>query len=296
MLYKQNVLLGALFIVFSELMFASMGASVKAMAADLPNEMIVFMRNLFGLLMLSTWLLRQGMGRLRTDILHVHLMRAGFGVAAMYCFFYALAHLPLAQGLLLKMTAPLFMPLLAFLWLREKAPRLALAALPLGFVGVVLVLDPGGDFSWIAIVGLLGGLLAAVAKVTVRRLGHSEPTFRVVFYFALFATLISAIPLLWAWQTPAPNSWGLMLLMGATGTLGQLLLTRGYAIAQAAQVAPFTYFSVVFGASYGYLFWDETLDLGFIIGALCIAAAGLLAIGTEKRRPVVQRPVADLEP
>jgi len=295
MLYKQNVLLGALLILFSELMFASMGASVKAMAVDLPNEMIVFVRNLFGLLMLSTWLLQHGLGTLKTRILHVHLMRAVFGVSAMYCFFYALAHLPLAQGLLLKMTAPLFMPLLAYLWLREHAPRLALAALPLGFAGVILVLDPGGDFSWIAIVGLLGGLLAAVAKVTVRRLGHSEPTFRVVFYFALFATFISAVPLLWAWQTPAPKSWGLMLLMGATGTLGQLLLTRGYAIARASQAAPFTYFSVVFGAAYGYLFWGETLDLGFITGALCVAAAGLLAIRGERQAQKTALPVADLD-
>lgn len=293
MLYRQNLLLGASLILLSELLFASMGASVKAISADLPNEMTVFMRNLFGLLMLSGWLLRHGMGQLKTRILHVHLMRAGFGVAAMYCFFYALAHLPLAEGLLLKMTAPLFMPLLAWLWLRERAPRLALVALPLGFAGVFLVLDPTGDFSWVAVLGLLGGLLAAVAKVTVRRLGHSEPTFRVVFYFALFATLISAVPMSWAWQTPAAHSWLLLLIMGATGTAGQLLLTRGYAIARAAQVAPFTYFSVVFGAVYGYVFWEETLRPGFVVGALLIAVAGLLALrpGRDKT-PINQADVS----
>ena len=225
-------------------------------------------------------------------------MRAAFGVSAMYCFFYALGHLPLAEGLLLKMTAPLFMPILAYLWLREQAPRLALLALPLGFAGVILVLDPGGHFNWVAVLGLLGGMLAAVAKVTVRRLGHSEPTFRVVFYFALFATLISAVPMTWAWQTPAAHNWGLLLVMGATGTLGQLLLTRGYAIARASQVAPFTYFSVVFGAAYGYLFWEETLRPGFVMGALLIAIAGLLAIRPGKMpQPAekTERPIVDLE-
>jgi drug/metabolite transporter (DMT)-like permease len=288
MLYKQNVLLGASLILLSELMFASMGASVKAISSDLPNEMTVFMRNAFGLLILSFWLLQMGPGKLRTRVVHLHIMRACFGLAAMYCFFYALAHLALAQGLLLKMTAPLFMPLLAFFWLRESAPRLALLALPLGFAGVILVLNPGGDFSWIAVIGLLGGLLAAIAKITVRRLGRTEPTFRVVFYFALFATIISAVPLLWTWQTPAPQTWGLLLLMGAAGTLGQLLLTRGYAIANASQVAPFTYFSVIYGAAYGYLFWDETLDITFISGALLIAVAGLLAL-RPSRPPVIQQ-------
>ena len=285
MLYQQNVAQGAIFILVSELMFASMGASVKAMAVDLPNEMIVFMRNIFGLLILSGWLLRHGMGTLKTRILPMHIMRAGFGVAAMYCFFYALAHLPLAQGLLLKMTAPLFIPLLAYFWLRETAPRLALLALPLGFAGVILVLNPEGSFSWVAMIGLLGGLLAAVAKVTVRRLGKTETTFRVVFYFALFATLISAIPLAWAWQTPAAHSWGLLLLMGASGTLGQLLLTRGYAVARASQVAPFTYFSVLYGAGFGYLFWDEVLSMGFVTGALLIAIAGLLVIRSAPQTP-----------
>lgn len=292
MLYKQNVVLGALLILVSELMFASMGASVKAIANDLPNEMTVFMRNAFGLLLLSFWLLRLGPRRLKTRIPHIHLLRASFGLAAMYCFFYALAHLPLAEGLLLKMTAPLFMPLIAWLWLRESSPRLALLALPVGFAGVMLVLDPGTDFNWIAVIGLLGGLLAAIAKITVRRLGKSEPTFRVVFYFALFATVISAIPLTWAWQTPSLSNWLLLLLMGAAGTLGQLLLTRGYAIANASQVAPFTYFSVVYGAVYGYVFWGETLDMGFVAGAILIAIAGLLALRRGRPRPVATRPVS----
>jgi drug/metabolite transporter (DMT)-like permease len=288
MLYKQNILLGALMILLSELMFASMGASVKAISNDLPNEMTVFMRNAFGLLILSPWLLQMGPNKLKTQVIHLHLMRACFGLAAMYCFFYALAQLALAQGLLLKMTAPLFMPLLAFLWLQEKAPRLALIALPLGFAGVLLVLHPDGDFSWIAFIGLLGGLLAAMAKIIVRRLGRTEPTFRVVFYFAMFATFISAVPLFWTWQTPAPHTWGLLLLMGAAGTLGQLLLTRAYAIANASQIAPFTYFSVVYGAAHGYLFWEETMDMSFIGGAILIAIAGLLSLRPARTRLVQQ--------
>ena len=126
------------------------------------------------------------------------------------------------------------------------------------------------------LIGLLGGAFASLAKVTVRRLGRSEPSVRVVCYFTAISTLISAVPMLWAWQTPTPVQWGLLALMGLLGTLGQFLLTRGYAIAAAASVSPFTYFSVIFGAIYGYLFWGETLTLQFTAGALLIALAGLL--------------------
>ena len=109
-------------------------------------------------------------------------------------------------------------------------------------------------------------------------MGRSESTTRIVFYFAFNATIISALPLFWSWQLPSLQQWMLLGLMGAMGTAGQLLLTRGYAVAAAAQVSPFTYFSVVFGAIYGYLFWGETLDWLFVAGALLIAFSGVMAV------------------
>jgi drug/metabolite transporter (DMT)-like permease len=267
MRYRQNFILGAALIVTSEFLFASMGAAVKAVSIGLPIEVVVFMRGLFGVVILIPAALR----RLRKDVfvtqvLHLHMMRAILGVSAMYCFFYALANLQLADGMLLKMTAPLFIPLIAALWLYEKVGIKTWLVVGLGFVGVALVLKPEGEFNWLALVGLAGGMFAAAAKVTVRRLGKTEPTLRIVLYFSLVVMIIAAIPLTWAWQLPTAQEWGLLFLMGLFGTLGQLLLTRGYSIAVSSQVAPFTYFSVVFAALYGYLFWQETLDLAFIAG------------------------------
>lgn len=279
MRYPQNVLQGALLILLSELMFASMGATVKAAAGmGLSNEMLVFMRNLLGLFVIAPLFLHYGLRELKTEVYPLHLLRAVLGLAAMYCFFFVLARLTLADGMLLKMTAPIFLPLIALLWLREPVGRLAVIAIPVGFIGVGLVLSPDGELNWVALLGLLGGLLAAMAKVTVRRLGRSESSSRIVFYFSLNATLISALPMLWAWQSPSLSEWGLLALMGLVGTIGQLLLSRGYAVAPAAQVSPFTYFSVVFGAAYGYLFWGETLDWLFVAGALLIAVAGVMAL------------------
>ncbi len=286
MFYRQNLLLGAFMIMASELLFASMGAAVKAVAATgMPTEMTVFMRNLFGLAVLAPLLVHSGPALLRTGVIHLHLLRAGAGLAAMYCFFYALGNMPLADGMLLKMTAPLFMPLIAWLWLGESLRPLTLVAVTTGFLGVFLVLSPGGEFSPVALIGLLGGAFAALAKSTVRRLGRSEPNLRVVFYFALMGLLASAVPLGWAWQTPTGQQWQWLFAIGLLGTLGQLLLTRGYAIAPSGQVSPFTYFSVVFGAGYGYLFWGELPTETFLLGASLIAVAGIL---TLRRRSAVE--------
>lgn len=171
-------------------------------------------------------------------------------------------------------------------------------AVGLGFVGVALVLQPEGEFNWVASVGLAGGMFAAGAKVTVRRLGQTEPTVRIVFYFSLVVMLIATIPLLWAWRTPTVPEWGLLFLMALFGTLGQLLLTRGYSVAAASQVAPFTYFSVVFAALYGYFFWQETLELGFIAGAMLIAVTGIVALRansrTRKRSTAVEQKAVEV--
>ncbi len=289
MLYRQSITQGAILIVASEFMFASMGAAVKTASLTLPNEMLVFMRNLVGLGILLPLLLRGGLSSLVTQVPHLHLLRALAGVSAMYCFFYALANLPLADGMLLKMTAPIFMPLVAWLWLREELTPLALLAVPVGFLGVALVLRPEGTLTYVALVGVAGGALAALAKSTVRRLTHTEPATRIVFYFAILAALVSAVPLAWAWRMPQGQEWGLLLFVGAAGTAGQFLLTRGYAAAPAARVGPFTYFSVIFAALYGYLFWGEGLTLGFVSGAVLIALAGVLALRGRPRSLAVAR-------
>ena len=155
MRYQQNFILGAGLIVASELLFASMGATVKAVSLELPTEVVVFMRGLFGVLILLQLLLRRiRQDTLRTEVLHLHLLRALLGVSAMYCFFYALANMQLADGMLLKMTAPLFMPLIAAMWLYENLSAKVWWAVGLGFVGVAFlwnlnfrVVNPTGEVA-----------------------------------------------------------------------------------------------------------------------------------------------------
>ncbi len=284
MIYRQNLVLGALLITLSELAFASMGAVVKTVIQQLPLEMVVFMRGLFGLLILGPLLFRRVKKQLATTVIHLHLLRAFFGLSAMYCFFYALANLYLADGMLLKMTSPIFMPLIAALWLKEGLSARIWMAVAIGFAGVVFILHPQGEFNRVALVGVAGGVFAAAAKVTVRRLSYTEPITRIVFYFTVLMTLLSALPVLWVWRMPGLQEWLLILLLGSLGTLGQLLLTRGYSIAAPSQVGAFTYFSVVFAAIYGYLFWDEVPGLSFAIGTGLIVAAGMIALRTASLR------------
>jgi drug/metabolite transporter (DMT)-like permease len=285
--YRQGLLVGALFITGSELLFATMGAAVKAVTAAVPVAQVVFVRGLFALVVFLPLLLRgNGPALVPTPSLWpLYAVRALIGLAAMACFFYALSALALADGMLLKMTAPVFMPVIATLWLAERPSRAAMIAVPLGLAGVILVLEPTGRFQVAALVGLAGGALSAVAKVAVRRLTRTEPAVRVVFWFAVVAAVVSAPFALAGWQPPSPGQWGQLLLVGGCASVGQWLLTRGYGAASPGQIGPFTYSSVLFAAGYGALLWGEIPDGAFVAGAALIIAAGLLALRRDAPRP-----------
>lgn len=273
--------------------FSLMGALVKGAAAGLPNEMLVFLRNAFALVFMLPWLLRLRPGGLRTTraALGYHLLRAATGLAAMYLFFHAIAALPLAEAMLLNQTAALFIPFIALLWLKERFGWRLLAALLIGFLGVALILKPGAALIRpAALLGLASGFFAALSMVTIRRNTRTEPPARIVFYFSVLGTLGAAIPLLWAWQTPTPLQWLAMLGAGAFAVTGQLLVTRGYACAPAAQVGPFTYSSILFASFYGWLFWDELPDLWTWVGAAFIVLGGVLAMRRRLQRHATQRP------
>lgn len=284
MVYKQSLVIGAVFILVSEFFLASMGAIIKTLSRDLPSETIVFFRNLFGLLVLAPFLLRRGPAPLRTRVMHLHLVRAAAGLAGMYCFFYAIGHVKLADAMLLKFTVPLFIPVVAYLWLSERFHRRSVAALTLGFAGVLLILKPAGDMNWVLLIALAGSFFAAVAKTAVRRLAGTEPASRIVFYFALIGTFVSAVPVAFAWKTPTTDQWLALLSLGPLATLGQLCMTRGYAAAPASEVGLFSFSAVLYGAAYGWLFWGELWNWMSLLGAVLVGAAGAMMLRGERGR------------
>ena len=276
---REDQNLAATLLLGSSLLFASAGAAVKLASATATNEMVVFFRSLFGLVALLPFLVRQGSAALRTPHPGQQVTRALAGLAAMYCFFYAIAHLPLAEAMLLNYSSPLFIPFIAWLWLGEPIPPGIGWAIGTGFVGIALILKPGlGFFTPASVVGLASGLLTATAMVAIRGLAREEPTTRIVFYFGAVCSAASAPPLLWGWRSPSPRTLVLLGAVGALATFGQLLLTRAYALAPAARVGPFTYSTVVFAALLGWLLWGEVPDRLSVVGALLVALAGILAI------------------
>jgi len=265
--------------VGSALLFAGMGAAVKIASASLPNAMVVFARSALGLAALLPWLVRLGPRHLATRHFREHVVRGLAGLGAMYCFFYAIAHLRLADAVLLNYSLPLFMPFIESLWLGEPFPRRLWWGVGLGFLGVIVILRPGpGIFQPAALAGVAAALFAAVAQVGVRQLTRSEPSLRIVFYFGVISTAVSALPLVREWRTPASPLWLTLVAMGLLATAGQLLLTEAYAFAPAARVGPFIYTSVVFAGVFDWGLFGRPPDRFTLAGAVMIALAGAVVL------------------
>jgi drug/metabolite transporter (DMT)-like permease len=289
----DNLRRGAFNMTIATVLFAIMGAMVKHISGELPNEMVAFFRSAIGLLTLLPFLGHRH-SSLRTKRPAAQIVRSLVGLGSMYCFFYAVAHLPLAEAVLLNYSAPLFIPFIAWLWLREPMTRRVLFAIGLGFVGVALILKPGLSlFTPVALVGLASGVLAAIAMVGVRELSSSETSYRIVFYYTLTCALVSAIPLAWSWRTPTASLWAPILIMGGCATLGHLFMTRAYALAPAALTGPFMYATVIFAALIGWGFWGEVPDALSLAGAVTVCVAGVLTIrfGGRRALPATELPL-----
>jgi len=259
--------------------FALMGLLAKLASKTLPHTMVVFLRSALGLLVLLPWVLQKGPHALRTRHFGGHVLRGVFGMAAMYCFFYCIAHLALAEALLLNYSLPLFLPIVERAWLGIRISRAVLPPLLLGFAGLLLILKPGtGIFEPVALVGVGAAVFAATAQVGIRKLTRSESVTSIVFYFALISSLLSLGPALWQWHSPALELWPALLGVGVLATLGQLLMTNAYHHAPAAEVGPFIYTSVVFAGVLDWLFFSHLPDLYASSGALLVIVAGVVAL------------------
>ncbi len=284
--WHSPIVLGASLILISEMFLVLSGMAIKHIADDLPVQMIVFFRNVLGLLLLTPWLLKYGFEAIKTEKIGFHFMRAAVGVTAMTCLFYSWGHLPLAQAALLKQTAPFFIPLIAFFWLSERIGTYVKLAILIGFLGAALVLNPQeGSFNIGVVIALFGAMLGALAKVTIRRMRDTEPAQRIVFYFALFSALLSAIPAFLVWQSITFNHFFWLLIVAGASTLAQLFLSKAYGLAPAGQLGPFTYGSVAFAALMGWWLWGELLELNTVFGIVLISLGGFLAMAT-KSKPV----------
>ncbi|HEX6979777.1 MAG TPA: DMT family transporter [Alphaproteobacteria bacterium] len=280
---------GALWMLLAALSFSTMDACIKLLGQHMHALEIAFFRCVFGGLAVVPFVLRAGVGILRTGRWGGHLARGLTGYTAMALGFYAVTHLPLADATALSFTRPLFTIVLAVIFLHEIVRWRRWTATIVGFAGVVIMVRPGvATIDVATVAAATSALFVAAVGVQVKRLATTERPETIIFYFTLISSLLSLGPALYVWRTPTPLELGGLMLIGGLGSLGQYFTIRSYRLAEATAVDPVDYARLVFATFYGFVLFGNLPDRWTIAGALVIVASTLYITRREAklRRPV----------
>jgi drug/metabolite transporter (DMT)-like permease len=202
----------------------------------------------------------------------------------MATWFYGITVVPLATATAVNFTAPLFATMAAVLILHEDVRLRRWSAVVLGFVGVLVIMRPGGErLDANLLILLLSAATAAMNNITVKFLARSESPSRIVAFFMIYLTPLSLIPALFVWRWPDPSTLGALVGLGCLGTVAHIAVARALAAADASACAPFEFARLPFAALIGFLWFGEVTDLWTWIGAAIIAGSSVYVAHREAR-------------
>ncbi|WP_158987914.1 DMT family transporter [Lysobacter panacisoli] len=258
----------------STLCFGAMAITIRLASHTLHTFEIAFFRNLFGLLAVLPLVMRVDPASLRTTQLSRYFVRCSIGIFSMLAGFWAIGHLPLAQAISLSYSSPVFVTILAVLFLGEHVRGRRWAAVALGFIGVLVIVRPGStDFSAGTLIALLAAVLSAVVAIQIKQLSRVDAANTIVLYTYLFWVPISIVPALFVWEWPQGIAWLWVIGAGLFGTGGQVLWTHALKLGEVSALTPISFVQLPLVALVGWLWFGETVDAWTWVGAGIILAS-----------------------
>ncbi len=274
---------GVLWALLAAIFMSFMAVIAKYLGNELNSFEVAFFRAFFGWIAILQFVGRAGAASLKTNRMTLHTLRGLFGSAAMMSGFFALTHLPLAMATSLSFARPLFMIILAILFLGEVVRARRWTATVVGLVGVLVVVRPTGSIEPAAFISIFSAFMVASAMVVTKLMAPSERPATVIFYAGIFASVLTLIPALIVWETPSFAQFGLLIAMGAIGTLGSNCMIRAISAGEATVVAPVEYVRIIFAAILGFLVFSEVPDAFVGLGAAIIVGSTLYITLREAR-------------
>lgn len=279
--YKQ----GVFWAILTALVSVSNDVITKFVGTRLNGLEISFFRFLFSMLTVLPFMIPQGWKAFKTERSDLHIWRSVIGVAAIALYVFSLIFLPLAEVTVLSFTQPLFFMPIAILFLKERVSLNRWIAGLFGFVGILIVVQPGTlSFQLTSLLPMGAAFLFAMLDMLAKKMVSKESTTTLLFYFALGTTLAALGPALYVWQTPTVEELVWLFCLGAGANLIQVCLFRAFSATEASSLAPFRYTELVFATLFGYLFFSELPSPIVYIGAAIIIGSTLYLSYSEVLR------------
>ncbi len=291
---------GIFYMLLAALGFSLMGGAAKILKGSFGAGQLVFWRNAVGLVVLvAGFLIKPPVNK--GGKFHLLLFRGLMGTVALYTLLYCILHIPLSTAMTYNLTSALFIAVFSFLLFREYHGRTVLLAVLLGFFGMLLIYKPAMHFPWYYhLAGLISGITAALAYITVNRLAGYYDSRIIVLAFIGTGVLVPLLLMITGfifhlppddvffirWKWPAGIEWFYVLWLGLAALFGQYFVTKAYSADKAGVVSAIGYANIIFSVFIGMALGDAFPDWMSSLGILCIIGSGVLISLFKRNKPV----------
>ena len=284
---KNNILMGIFCIIVAGFGFSLMALFIK-LAGNLPSMQKGFFRNIIAVGISSIPLIKHWKsinfpkGKLSWSIL---ISRSVFGTIGLVFNFYAITHISLADSTIIQKLSPFVILILSYIFFKEKMTKFQMIAIVIAFIGVGFIIKPSGDgfVSMGALAALLGAFCSGIAYTCVRYLGtHNVSGEFIIFFFSTLSTLLLLPYLIFDYKVMTMYQLSMLILAGASATIGQYGVTFAYKYAAAKNISVFDYSQVLFSGILGFIFFNELPDLQSLIGYIIVISIGIILVKKSK--------------
>ena len=288
--------LGFLYMFMSICAFSLMDIIVK-WSVDYPIGQVLFFRGFFGIIFYFFVIPRDRLHNFyQTERPGLHAMRCVSGLIALVAIFIALRKLPLATVVSISFAAPIFTTILSIFLLNEKVGIFRWLAVLIGFIGILVITEPGiSELNIFYIFPIIFCLGLSYVAITIRQLSSTEPVWLISFYFSLSITLLSFLTIPQGWVMPSLNDFIILSLIGVFGGVANLWLSLSYKYSEVSLVTPMKYLALVFAIIFGYFIWNEIPTMKTLGGALLVIISTLIIFRREiyKKKIVTFKAIND---
>lgn len=271
---------GIFSMIIASVCFAMMSVMVKLSGGRIPLFQQVFFRNIVMIFFAVITLYIQKISiRVEGKYVFRLSLRCIFGFLGVITLFYANNHLYLANAQILQKSNPLFVAIFAIFILKESPTLKRSLTLIGGFIGAFIIINPTGDFHDLkaSIIGISSALFGAIAYTMVGKMSGHVDKMVIIFYFSLFSSIASIIPMSRVYVTPTGKEWLFLILIGIFAAGGQYFITKAYTVGRASTVAMFDYTGVILSPILGFIIFNENISSRIIIGMVLIIICGYLS-------------------
>ena len=288
--------LGFLYMFLSICAFSLMDVIVK-WSVDYPIGQVLFFRGFFGIIFYFFIIPKERFYNFyETKRPGLHFLRCISGLIALVAIFIALRKLPLATVVSISFAAPIFTTIFSIFLLREKVGIFRWLAVIIGFVGILVITEPGiSQLNIYYIFPIIFCLGLSYVAITIRQLSTTEPVWLISFYFSLSITLLSFTTISQGWIMPSINDFVLLSFIGIFGGVANLWLSQSYKYSEVSLVTPLKYLALVFAIIFGYFIWEEVPTIKTLMGAFLVIISTLIIFRREiyKKKNITVKTIND---